>query len=156
MKIKFSFDSNIYDAILNDGNEFLERLIELIEKGTIEIYKTHIQDDEHREMLKHKPEKFNKIEKLKLRFNINHTITSGAVWGESKWDECKWDDTVNGVNLTDLNYKNHCRDALIALSAHEFVDYLITNDKDLIKRCETKNIKVLDFLKFKAFIKNLN
>lgn len=154
---KFSFDSNIYDAILDEGDEFLDKLVDLINKGIINIYKTHIQDDEHAEMRDTKPEKFAKIDRLKLQLNPNHTTTPIGIWGISKWDECRFCEDVAGVNLSNLSSNpKHGRDALIALSAHEVVDYLVTNDKDLKGQCKKNNITVFDFSEFKEFIQKLS
>jgi len=150
--IKVSFDSNIYDAFLSDGDEFLNKIMDFIEAEKIEIYKTHIQDDELANI--QDKEKRNKIDNLKLKLKPNHTVTNVGIWGISKWDQCNYGKGFGGVRLSDLssNHEKHGRDALIALSAHQFVDFLVTNDKKLKSRCENNNIKVKNYSEFKIFV----
>ncbi|MSO85492.1 MAG: hypothetical protein EXR02_06765 [Rhodospirillales bacterium] len=110
--MKIMLDSNVYDQIIaRDG--FSNRLNEAVQRGHIEILKTHIQDDELTRIPD--PEKVRAVSEVPGQ-EIN---TSGSVWGVSKWGKSCWGDGPADIKFDDIQRGNskHTNDALIAITA---------------------------------------
>lgn len=156
-------DTNIYDKLDSDAavNESLKKLIR---DKKIQLVTTHIQEDE----LAMAPEVIGaESEKIPTEGFIlgvsrlgqatlgdgsttKKIPTAGAVWGVSKWGEATWGDgSGRGLSVDDIKTDkgNHAKDALIATTASHHADYLITEDKRLLKKMKQLPAKcvVLDF-----------
>lgn len=166
-------DTNVYDKLDSDVavNESLKKLIR---DERIELITTHIQEDE----LAMAPEIIGvESEKIPTEGFIlgvsrlgeatlgdgsttKKLPTAGAVWGVSKWGESTWGDgSGQGISVDDIKTDkgNHAKDALIATTATHHADYLITEDKRLLKKMKRLSIKcvVLDFEGLKNLLANL-
>jgi predicted nucleic acid-binding protein len=149
---KFVLDSNIYDKIVAT-----EGMIELLEQlhacKTIEIIKTHIQDDE-----------LDRIADMHKRRSVKAipgelVETEGAVFAVSRFDMCTYGEGTGDVKIPDVQKgkPKHSRDALIATTAAVKADILVTEDERLAKRVRAvvPSIDVWGFDQFKAHVYSL-
>jgi hypothetical protein len=151
--MKFILDSNIYDRIVATPG-MTETLQDLCEIGQIEIIKTHIQEDE----LGLIPDAY-KREQTKI-VPGKKVPTSGSVWGISKWGEGTWGSGSGNIRISDIQKGNpkYNKDALIATTAAESADVLVTDEKRTLPnriKATCTRLKVWDFPKFKEYIYSL-
>jgi predicted nucleic acid-binding protein len=145
------FDTNIYDLIIARRG-FTERLSRLVAAGTIDIVRTHVQEDEiGRIPDMAKRARMSKIPGRKIS-------TSGAAWGISRWDEARWGGSGN-IKFGDVVRANpsHSEDALIAMTADSDADVLVTEDKKLRVRvtARTSDLEVWNFDQLVHFVDGL-
>lgn len=171
--LKLMLDTNIHDK-LHSETAVDESLKRLIRDKKIELITTHIQQDE----LAMAPEvtgpESEKIPTEGFILGVSRlgeatlgdgsttkkVPTAGAVWGVSKWGEATWGDgSGQGISVNDIKTDkgNHAKDALIATTASHHADYLITEDKRLLKKLKQLPTKcvVLDFEGLKNLLANL-
>lgn len=171
--LKLMLDTNIYDKLDSDVavNESLKKLIH---DQRIELITTHIQEDELAMAPEMTGAESGKIPTEGFILGVSKlgeaTIgdgsttkkvpTAGAVWGVSKWGEATWGDgSGQGISVDDVKTDkgNHAKDALIATTASHHADYLITEDKRLIKKLKQSSAKcvVIDFEGLKNLLASL-
>lgn len=127
------FDSNIWDALELDHDKvaFLERLAE---NGSIAILSSSIQEIENRGAPSN-----SEFELIKQRLIVQNVASEGIVLDYARWDvdrfgpeESKWVTTGGSSN----------RDEVIAETAERHHAWLITHDKDLIKKATSLALPV--------------
>jgi rRNA-processing protein FCF1 len=128
--ISFLLDTNTINEIGKD-KVILERVVSTIESCKISLFITHVQIDEINE-IKEKDDrlKFKLLNFAKIYCNC--TPTRGAVVQFSEVDGC----TIAEEGEIDLISKKKVkmiRDALIALTAQNDMDFFVTNDDKLSK-----------------------
>lgn len=149
--MRLMLDTMIYDKVV-DTPEMLELLLRLIDGGKVEIFATHIQEDELAKI----PDERKRAEVAKIP--RQEIPTSGMVWDTSKWDKSTWGDgSESGVSIDEIRSekRGHTRDALIATSASANADVLVTDDNRLKNRLKDSDARceVWDIEQFRSFIK---
>ncbi len=123
-KLKIMLDTNVYDKLIEQKSEILGLL-----KDRTEIFITHVQYDQLREMSSKKLDKHKKIFEIIEYFNPNKIPTVSACFGMSNWDEVGWGDETGNFEAIQVNNINHSADALIAETAKKNECILITEEK---------------------------
>lgn len=147
-KEKFIFDSNVFDDIV-DG----KLKIDSIKNVNLEIYLTHVQNDEVQSCLSEKKRKALTSVMLKLRSKI--IPTESAVYGVSRLGKAK---LGGGIIYKKIKGKglNHVKDALIGEVAIKNGLILVTNDKRLIFKVSELGGIALSVSDFKKVIFSKN
>jgi predicted nucleic acid-binding protein len=119
------FDSNVWDALLLDPKK-VAVLETLAHQGSIAIFTTSIQEIENSRAPLN-----NEFEQIKQRLLVQNVASEGVVLDYARWDvdkfgpeESKWVTTGGSSN----------RDEVIAETAEMHDAWLVTHDKDLIKK----------------------
>lgn len=146
-KYKILFDSNIFDEIIA-GNLEIGELTKFKEKA--EFYITHLQVDEINECS-------DKEKRAKLFLFMGKLApiiipTSSFILGKSRLGEARLGDNIIFEELRKGNI-NHTEDALIGETAIKENLILVTNDKTLIKRVNSKEGQAMNLQEFKELIK---
>lgn len=146
-------DTNIYDLIITTPG-LVDHINRLIDAGRIVILCTHIQEGE-----------LSKIENVRKRDKIVHikrqvVPTAGGIFGISAigYATCG-DGSQSGVALNQIMSPKgcHAKDALIATTAAQHADVLVTEDKRLINRFKagSSTCEVWQFEQFKQHLSAL-
>lgn len=152
--MKIMLDTMIYDLIhATPGME--ESLNRLISEGRLTILCTHIQEDQIAKISNKKNknlvmETFENIIKTKVK-------TSGAIHGRSKYGQSTYGDgRDSGVRTKDIISPSgqHSDDALIATTAAQHADILVTEEKRFQSRMKrlSSSCKIWDFEQLKKLI----
>ena len=146
-KLKIIFDTNIFDEILN-GSLNINDLIQFKEKA--EFYITHIQVDEINKC----SDKERRAKLFLLMGKLQPIIipTSSFILGKSRLGEAR---LGNGIIFKDLQQGNmkHASDALIGETSIREGLILVTNDKTLRKRVNSRGGKAISVDEFRRMIK---
>ena len=143
MSIKFMFDTNIFDAIL-DGQVAVDQF-----PKEAKYFVTHIQKDEIEAIVD--PDKLDRKAKLLKTFNSleqTKVLTESAVFDVSKWDECKFTAEDNLIEELRKGNLAHTEDALIGETAIRNEYILVTNDPRFLKRVQELGGKAITFEQF--------
>jgi len=149
----FLIDSQIYDKIVAD-TDFQRRLEALLAAGRFRMLSTHVQEDE----INQTP---NVAKRAALQsVNTEKVPTMGVVVGVSQIDQARISsDEVKGLRFEEIRRGNlkHTEDALIATTAAQEADVLVTDDITLQKRVRSQptKIEVWDFEQFKNYVDSL-
>jgi len=160
---KFMFDTNIFDAILNekiDINTFPKNY---------EFFVTHIQKDEieaidkpdKQERKKRLLEFFKDLKQEKVATEsfvlgtsrlgsakLSKVPTESAVWGVSKWGESKWTSRDNLIEELRKGNLKHTEDALIGETAIKNNFILVTDDKTFLNKVRSLGGRAIRFEQF--------
>lgn len=147
-KLKFIFDSNIYDEIVA-GNLKIDDLAMFKNKENAEFYVTHIQVDEISKCSD--TEKRAKLFLFMTKISPIIVPTESAVYGISRFGKAKFS---NGDLLEKLREGNikHTKDALIGETAIKEKLILITNDNTLRRRVNLNGGKAFNLEEFKIMM----
>jgi predicted nucleic acid-binding protein len=145
-------DTMIFDRIVADP-AFTDEVREAAGSGSITIVTTHIQedqitairDDEKREAI--------------LRIPRSVVPTTGFAWDVSRLGMARLADDETNATLERIGQRHlpTVKDALIAASARDEADALVTEDKDLRKRVQREGLEVslLTFEEFRRHVSSL-
>jgi hypothetical protein len=136
--MRIMLDSNVHDLVLAD-QVALSVIKQRIADGRLTLVSTHVQRDE----LSLAPEP--KREALLAIYGMAEKVsTTGAVWDVSKWDESSWgSDAVNASIVAHMaGNTKHAEDALIAATAADEADVLVTNETRLASKIQRAGISV--------------
>jgi hypothetical protein len=130
--LRLMFDTNGYGALAADPQGFA-KLRALVDRSDVEVFVTHVQEDELSAM--------SDVPKRKALLSICRTLgtkipTDGAVWDVSNWNEAKWGPGSGDVRSEHVQSgsSNRGEDELIAATASSEVDVLVTDDERLRHR----------------------
>lgn len=148
--MRIMLDSNVHDLIAAD-QAVLGVLRECLAEGRIKLVSTHVQRDE----LSRTPEP--KRTALMAIYGLTESVsTIGAVWDVSRWDESSWASDEVSASIVALMAGNpkHAEDALIAATAADEADILITNDTQLASKIQRAglSVKVWSWGEFAAWL----
>jgi len=123
-------DSNVHDLIAAD-QAVMDAILKRIQDGRLRLVSTHIQRDE----LSRAP-KLKRTALLAIYGLAEKISTTGAVWDVSSWDECSWgtDEASAAIAALMAGNHKHAEDALIAATAGECADALVTNEARLASK----------------------
>nr|WP_319375347.1 hypothetical protein [uncultured Methanoregula sp.] len=147
----FMLDTDALNYI-GTHNTFFEQIISSVKSGEITLFVTHVQRNQVNAIRDSEAEL-----RLKLQFFIqnycNRVPTIGVICGISACGECGLSDGKDIMALI-KNSKQIGEDALIAITAKNRFDYLVTNDKILRKRIlkEFPGIVILKTDEFQEYI----
>ena len=128
--MRIMLDTNVHDLIAAD-HAVRDAILKRIEDGQLRLVSTHIQRDE----LARAPEP--KRDALLAIYGLAEKVsTIGAVWDVSSWDECNWgaDETSVSTNRLMAGNHKHAEDALIAATASNEADVLVTDETRLASK----------------------
>jgi predicted nucleic acid-binding protein len=128
--MRIMLDSNVHDLVAADPST-LAAIKQRIADGQLKLISTHIQRDE----LSRAPEP-KRTQLLKIYGLAEKVSTTGAVWDVSSWDECSWADDATSAAIVAMVAGNtkHAEDALIAATASDEADALVTNETRLASK----------------------
>lgn len=127
---KMMFDTQIYDLIA-ETQGLIDALNDLQDQGHLEILSTHIQEDELAGI--------KDADKAALIALLNRKCvpTAGAVYGLSQYGAATYGDgSSSGISIEQVCSPSgrHIEDALIATSASQHAEVLVTVDGRLSRR----------------------
>ncbi|NEU97504.1 hypothetical protein [Bradyrhizobium uaiense] len=136
--MKIVLDSNVHDLVVDD-QVALSAMQRRVAEGRLTLVSTHVQRDE----LSRAPEP-RRAALLAICGMVEKVSTSGAVWDVSNWDESSWgSDSVNASIVAHMaGNTKHAEDALIAATAADEADVLVTNDARLASKIQRAKISV--------------
>jgi predicted nucleic acid-binding protein len=150
--MRFMLDTNVFDHIAEDA-AFAKVVEDAARSGSITIVSTHIQEDQ----IADNPER----EKREAIARIPRTIvpTTGFAWDVSRLGIARLadDETSATIERMGRRHLKNTKDALIAASARDQADVLVTEDKTLQKRIrrEDLNVTILTFEEFRRQVLDL-
>jgi len=150
--MRIMIDSMIYDLIVADSA--VQADIEAaMARGSLTLVSTHIQRDQ----LSHIPDEIKRLAVLGIP--VEQVPTSGAIWGISKWGEATWGNSRSDTMIAHVvnGGSNHHEDALIAATAEQTVDLLVTEDGRIPKRVRASGspLATCSFAEFKQLLGSL-
>lgn len=128
--MRIMLDTMIYDLIVATPG-MTDRLNQLSREGKVILLCTHIQEDQ----LANIPDQ--KKRSAVAAIVRKKVSTSGAVYGASKYGQATYGDgSPGGVSISDVRSPSgkHAPDALIATTAAQHADVLVTEDNRLANR----------------------
>jgi predicted nucleic acid-binding protein len=142
-------DTNIFDLVVaNDG--VAAKLREVIQNGKVKILSTHIQEDELAEI--------TNLEKRKKIALVPREVipTHGFVVDVSRIGMARIGSEATNKSVERIEQGNprHTHDALIAATADQDTDVLVTEDTTLTSRVKNQglNVEVWNYQRFSQFI----
>ncbi|WP_315737550.1 MULTISPECIES: hypothetical protein [unclassified Bradyrhizobium] len=136
--MRIMLDSNVHDLVAAD-QVVIGAIQERIADGQLTLVSTHVQRDEL--SLAPEPKRAALLEIYGLAGKVS---TTGAIWDVSEWDECSWG--RNAVNASIVAHMagntKHAEDALIAATAADESDVLVTNETRLAARIHRAGFSV--------------
>lgn len=143
-------DTMIYDMIITVP-DLVDHINNLFAKGMITILCTHIQDDQLAKI----PDDYRRTEISRIK--RQHVTTAGAVYGVSKYGGARYGNgSSSGINIDQIRSpsKHHTKDALIATTAAQEADVLVTEDRRFANRVKVNSVpcEVWIFEQFKNYI----
>lgn len=144
--MRYMLDTMIFNHIIDDP-AFANVVRDAARSGSITIVTTHIQEDQ----IADNPD----AEKREAISRIPRTVvpTTGVAVGVSRLGMARFadDDTSATIERIGQRHVKNTRDALIAASARDEADMIVTDDKTLRKRIlrEDLNVPLLNFEEFR-------
>jgi predicted nucleic acid-binding protein len=140
MPERYLIDSNIYDKLADDP-EALALVEDLARRGVIVLLSTHIQEDEVARTPSSK-----RLAKL-ISVPVKKVPTYGIVLDVSRLDEARFSEEEPFNALRGSN-PDHAEDALIAATAEYEDATLVTEDRRLVGRARSQQIRVIRWEEF--------
>jgi predicted nucleic acid-binding protein len=154
----FMIDSNIFDQLEREPDDFIRQLRHAVEKGLVNLYITYIQLAELQAI--------PRAERRERLQGILHAVSPQPMPATAVYDLAKYDDPLSVYadaeqvaahdDWAKANHAAHGNDAVIARAAQEGGFVLVTeNTKDMGKKARRTGIEVWGYARFRAHVASL-
>jgi predicted nucleic acid-binding protein len=148
--MRFMLDTMIFTHIVSDA-AFAKVVRDAARTGSITLVTTHIQEDQIADM--------RDDEKREAISHIPRTVvpTTGLAWDVSRLGMARFADEETSATIERIGrrHKGTVKDALIASSARDEADAIVTDDKTLRKRIQREGLDV-SLLTFEGFRRHVS